>query len=152
VLSSFGVANIDEAKRETKTADIATRKEDMMSEGYNGWTNRATWVINVHDFFNYEQIEEVLKEQIIPEKIINNHDAFPTMQSIGVHKLAELLLADWMQEYFNEVIEEYLVSNMAPFIRDLIDSNNIDWKQLASHYEELIGECIKEIVNSKIAK
>jgi hypothetical protein len=111
----------------------------MMSEKYNGWTNRATWIINVHEFFDYDYIEEVIKEQIIPDIAKR-----PMFKDDGQFQMvARNLLAQWMENNFNLYVEESLHTiEEAPlnFLFDLIRSIDIDWQQLASHYEELIEE------------
>ena len=111
----------------------------MMSEEYNGWTNRATWIINVHEFFDYDYIEEVIKEQIIPDIAKR-----PMFKDDGQFQMvARNLLAQWMENNFNLYVEESLHTiEEAPlnFLFDLIRSIDIDWQQLASHYEELIEE------------
>ena len=110
-----------------------------MSEKYNGWTNRATWIINVHEFFDYDYIEEVIKEQIIPDIAKR-----PMFKDDGQFQMvARNLLAQWMENNFNLYVEESLHTiEEAPlnFLFDLIRSIDIDWQQLASHYEELIEE------------
>tara|TARA_R100000501_G_scaffold16962_1_gene31142 strand:+ start:52 stop:426 length:375 start_codon:yes stop_codon:yes gene_type:complete len=111
----------------------------MMSEEYNGWTNRQTWIINVHEFFDYDYIEEVIKEQIIPDIAKR-----PMFKDDGQFQMvARNLLAQWMENNFNLYVEESLHTiEEAPlnFLFDLIRSIDIDWQQLASHYEELIEE------------
>ena len=110
----------------------------MMSEEYNGWTNRQTWIINVHEFFDYDYIEEVIKEQIIPDiaqrPFLKDEEQFKMV--------ARNLLAQWMENNFNEFVEETqdTSTNTGIFLFDLIRSIDIDWKQLAASYDELIEE------------
>jgi len=115
----------------------------MMSEEYNGWTNRATWILSVHDFFDYDYIEEVIKEQIMPDMAQR-----PMFKDDGqFHMVARNLLAQWMENNFNEFVEETqdTSTNTGLFLFDLIRSIDIDWQQLAASYDELIKECVKEI-------
>ena len=110
----------------------------MMSEEYNGWTNRNTWNVSVHDFFDYDYIQEVIKEQIIPDiaqrPFLKDEEQFKMV--------ARNLLAQWMENNFNEFVEETqdTSTNTGIFLFDLIRSIDIDWKQLAASYDELIEE------------
>jgi hypothetical protein len=110
----------------------------MMSEEYNGWTNRSTWILSVHDFFDYDYIEEIIKEQIIPD--IAQRPMFKDEEQFKM--VSKNLLANWMKENFNEFVEETqdTSTNTGLFLFDLIRSIDINWQQLASHYEELIEE------------
>ena len=74
---------------------------------YNGWTNRQTWVLKVHDF--YEQAFE-------PKQ-------FKTVQD----------LADAMGQMFLEFYDENEPKNV--LMRDLF-TVNIDFRQLAESYKE----------------
>lgn len=66
-----------------------------MSDGtYNGWTNRATWLVNL--WFNPESKADV--------------------------------------EMARETLEE-AIQAAPPFLRDFID-DDINWEELASHFEE----------------
>ena len=116
-----------------------------MSEEYNGWTNRETWVLNVWDYFPYETVKSVLEEQIIPDKL-NDRDSLDTLNTIATN-----LLANWMQDYFNEYVGEMLstdvVGESLGFLRDLIGANHINWRELAESHDELIGELVQQYVN-----
>ena len=107
-----------------------------MGYEYDGSMNEATRIVNMYEFFDYDYIDEVLQHQIMPDIAKRFHQS----KNEQFHTVANNLLADWMQQYFEEMIEEYLGSNMPHFIRELIHANEIDWKLLASHYEELIEE------------
>jgi len=78
-----------------------------MSDGYNGWRNRATWVINVHGFFDGEYFDEC--------KFTSVEDARDSMRDSFL---------DWFQDETAE---------LNPLIKDLL-TFDIDWQQLAEHY------------------
>jgi hypothetical protein len=119
----------------------------MMSEEYNGSTNRITWLLKESNFYDCEFVRSVLNDQIIPEDILGDPYAEQSIKSIGLHKLAEILLSEWMRENFDDFLKRDVARDeiISKFIRDLIDVNNIDWQQLAASYDELIKECVKEI-------
>ena len=118
-----------------------------MSEEYNGSTNRITWLLKESNFYDCEFVRSVLNDQIIPEDILGDPYAEQSIKSIGVHKLAEILLSEWMRENFDDFLKRDVARDeiISKFIRDLIDVKNIDWQQLAASYDELIRECVKEI-------
>lgn len=61
---------------------------------YNGWTNHATWLVNV--WFNPESKDDV--------------------------------------EYAREIIEDE-TEKMPPFMRDFLSTDEINWEELLSHFE-----------------
>ena len=74
--------------------------------GYNGWANRQTWLLNVHDFYE---------------------GAFDGQQFADVSELE-----DAMQSMFEEFLDENLPSN--GLINDLLVTSGIDYRELAEHY------------------
>ena len=66
----------------------------MSERGYNGWTNRETWLINV--WFDPQSAADV---EMAREAFEETYDTLP----------------DWMKDFV---------------------SDNINWEELASHFEE----------------
>ena len=71
----------------------------MNRNEYNGWTNRATWLVNV--WFNPESVEDV--------------DS----------------IKDRVEEEWN---------NLSGFFKDMIDIDDINWKELRDHFEDEEGD------------
>jgi hypothetical protein len=74
---------------------------------YNGWRNRQTWILNVHDFY---------------------YKAFEGCKFDSVEDLA-----DAMENMFHEFIDENS-QNLNLMICDLITKSDIDFQTLAEHY------------------
>jgi exonuclease I len=77
----------------------------MSNEKYNGWTNRETWLVNLHWG---ETIEEVFEEIDLQT------------------------LADCIEDFVWERLDEELTSNS--IFRDFIDLHCVNWRELAEHY------------------
>lgn len=83
-----------------------------MSNTYNGWMNRETWLVNLHfgDGFNafiQDQIEEG-------------------------EEFDQTEVADMYQEYVEEATEEE-IEGLSGFLKDLLDLDLINWDELAAH-------------------
>lgn len=76
-------------------------------EGYNGWTNRATWVVNLHFGDDTDTIEEMVKDA--------DGDLYTVVDSIKA----------WVQDYIDEMAGDN------SFIRDLLADHEIDYYDLA---------------------
>ena len=118
-----------------------------MCEEYNGWTNRETWLVGVHNFFDIEMVQEAITYMVAkpPEHtvIANNPD-------LGGEVKAHLLqLEDWLKEYHEEFIAEqttHLNDWGYAYICDLIADHKIDWRNIVEHYEDDIRQALKERV------
>ena len=71
---------------------------------YNGWTNRETWVINLHlgdSIFD-------IADEATPE-----------------------FLAELLQDFVYEMLESESIN---PLFLDLIDLGAVNWREIAEHY------------------
>ena len=111
------------------------------TERYNGWTNRETWVVQVHDFFDYEHVRETLQDAEIP---VPESDSLGESLEFGFQLRMAIMhwLAEWMEEQHDQFIED---QNLNSYVADLLGDHRIDWLQLASHYDEEILDKIKSI-------
>ena len=73
---------------------------------YNGWTNRATWLVNLWFGENLSMMQED----------------------------GEAVTADYIESMITEYVDEIVPTSS--FIADLIDLNEINWEELAAHYNE----------------
>ena len=70
----------------------------------NGWTNRETWVINLH---LGDHITEIFDETNVET------------------------LADCLEEYVYDLLDQEEISGL---FADLIDLGCVNWRELAKHY------------------
>jgi hypothetical protein len=77
----------------------------MSNEKYNGWTNRETWLVNLHWG---EVIDEVFDEIDLQT------------------------LADCIEDFVWERLDEELTTNS--IFRDFIDLAVVNWRELAEQY------------------
>lgn len=100
----------------------------MDTQKYNGWTNYATWLVNLH-FENLDFTDEV------------ESGCFDNMNK------DDLLgyVASWIQEYVESYLEEVVDTNNC-FVQDLINStiNDVDWHDIADHYVDDIVDAVKD--------
>jgi len=76
-----------------------------MNNGYNGWTNRETWLVNLHWG---ETIEEVFEEIDLQT------------------------LADCIENFIYDELDEQIQASSV--FRDFIDLHCVNWRELAEHY------------------
>lgn len=81
-------------------------------QSYNGWTNRETWLVNLH-------FEETVRNFIGDSSVNENN-----------YEVAENL-KDYM-----ETIWEDDFDNLSSFLKDYIDLSLIDWNEIVENYEE----------------
>ena len=113
-----------------------------MCEQYNGWTNRETWLVGVHDFFDYEMIQEVITDMVTKPSTI---DVIAENESLGGPVRAYMLqLADWMKDYHDHCIEE-ATENINPYIKDFIADHKINWIEIAKHYDNEIKDALQKV-------
>lgn len=99
-------------------------------EKYNGWTNRATWLVPLHfnDYFD-DFIKEAIEE--------NNGDREKSLESIRDH----------IEFIVNEIYEQEIEKITNSFINDLIDKDYINYTEIA---ENLSQDIFKEWYDEKI--
>jgi hypothetical protein len=96
---------------------------------YNGWTNRATWAVNLHlDAYIIDMAHEYVNDQQLD--IIH-----------GVY-----CLSDRQRNEFADVIEanfyEFINYENLPYVlRDLLSDSDIDWENLVDgHLDDALNE------------
>tara|TARA_R100001143_G_C3254490_1_gene84972 strand:- start:32 stop:478 length:447 start_codon:yes stop_codon:yes gene_type:complete len=114
---------------------------------YNGWTNRETWLIGVHNFFDHDQLREMIKIQAyelnfwLPEnKDAVSYSVIALNDSLGGKPRAlELWLADWMAAEHDEFVVS-LLRDDDWYLHDLVytAAKAINWLEIAEHYRDEI--------------
>ena len=100
----------------------------MDTQKYNGWTNYATWLVNLH-FDNLDFTDG------IDEGVFDDMDA----DDIRCH------VASCIQELVESYLEEVVDINNC-FVTDVINStiNGVDWHDIADHYVDDILDDVKD--------
>ena len=122
----------------------------MEGTTYNGWENRETWIVNVHDFYDYESVKEMI------DNIATNFDRASSYAFIaesedmgGRERALTLTLADAMGERFDDYIQDetWDLDKYNPMIRDLLTTatNRINWLQIAEHYSKEIHDASERV-------
>jgi hypothetical protein len=102
-----------------------------MSDGYNGWTNYETWLVNLwmdneqgsHEFFR-ETAKEIYDEAVAK--------AWLTREEVARHRFA-----DWLKEHYDENIPA-----MRGVYGDLLGAalGSVNWNEIARHYIDAVVE------------
>lgn len=100
----------------------------MDTQKYNGWTNWATWMVNLH-FDGLDFTDD------LESGVFENMDA----DDIRGH------LASYIQEYVESYLEEVVDTDIC-FVSDLINGTiqDVDWHDIADHYVDDILEQLKD--------
>jgi hypothetical protein len=88
--------------------------------GYNGWTNRETWVVNLHygDAF-YIMFDDYVKNDYGSQFTNEGECEKPSVEDV----------VQFLKDYWDEFV---MAEIKAPdVIRDLINDNAINWHELA---------------------
>lgn len=96
-----------------------------MSEGYNGWTNYETWVVNLWiDNDGWDQDCREMAAQCVKDTA---DDSCPDGAAIRC-------LAEWIKEQHEEHLE--LVCKLPGVFGDLMNGamSSVNWDELARHY------------------
>lgn len=100
----------------------------MDTQKYNGWTNWATWMVNLH-FDDFDFTDDV------EDGVFDGMDK----DDIRCH------VASYIQELVDSYIEDVAdTSNV--FVSDLINGTiqDVDWHDIADHYVDDILEELKD--------
>ena len=100
----------------------------MDTQKYNGWTNWATWMVNLH-FDGLDFTDEI------------EDGTFDDMDKDDIR----CRLASYIQEYVESYLEEVADTSNA-FVSDLINGTiqDVDWHDIADHYVDDILEELKD--------
>ena len=100
----------------------------MDTQKYNGWTNWATWMVNLH-FDGLDFTDEV------------DEGTFDDISKDDICRRLAFLIQDYVESYLDEVVD---TSN--PFVSDLVNGTiqDVDWHDIADHYVDDILEQLKD--------
>ena len=100
----------------------------MDTQKYNGWTNYATWMVNLH-FEHLDFTDEV------------DSGVFDDMSKDDICCHVASLIQEYVESYIEAV---HPCTNL--FVQDCIDStlNDVDWHDIADHYLDDIFDALKD--------
>ena len=101
---------------------------------YNGWTNRETWLVEVHTFFDHEQVLEMIDESV--NEFLNSDNQHP----ISINNI----LANKLKDFHDEYIDAETAGRVNIYIKDFIADHKINWHEIARHYDEEIKNILAE--------
>lgn len=103
----------------------------MDTQKYNGWTNYATWLVNLH-FDCLDFTDEV------------DSGVFDDMDADDIRCHVASSIQEIVETYVDEVLDS---DNVNPvFLSDLINTtiNDVDWHDIADHYVDDIKDAVKD--------
>ena len=100
----------------------------MDTQKYNGWTNRATWLVNLH---------------------VDSLDFTDTVDDGTFDDMDKDSILGYVASYIQDVVESYLdevVDTDNCFVQDLINTtiNDVDWHDIADHYVDDILDAVND--------
>jgi predicted DNA-binding protein len=98
----------------------------MDTQKYNGWTNYATWMVNLH-FGNLDFTDDV------------ESGVFDDMDADGIRCHVASLIKELVKSYLDEV-----AGTDSLFVRDIMNAtiNDVDWHDIADHYVDDIQDSV----------
>ena len=104
-----------------------------MGEGYNGWTNYETWLVNLW-MDNSPGSQEFFREQA--QEIYNETDAYNT--GLNKQEYARCRVADWLKQYHTEENRPELPGMYGDLLGAALSA--VNWDEIARHYIDAVLE------------
>jgi hypothetical protein len=98
---------------------------------YNGWTNRETWLVNLH-FVNNDYFDEMINQHCEEDIFIDLEQ--PTDELKKVFEEHYDMLVDFVVVLTKEEVESHIdEQNLSVFVQDFIDTSTINYTEIAKH-------------------
>ena len=109
----------------------------MKDETYNGWTNRETWAWNL-----LVSNDQCLEEHFV-EVCVHARRAYVTTSN-SVWPLTEHRVGDWLEDAFNELIDDFQDNDghesELVLRREIGSLWRINWSEIGEHYIVMMDE------------
>jgi len=118
---------------------------------YNGWTNRATLLVIVWDFFDLDHVRQAI-DNILSGDAGTNSEINPyIVDTSGLERAVTVALADWLKHDHEDTLYDVMgFGNLNGYLQAHINMSigAINWLEIAEHYEEEIKEAIARNVQA----
>jgi len=105
-----------------------------MDTKYEGSTNKETWLVKQQKFFCDADVRTALHEIIEELRSIDADDEIEPWPLL-------VLLEDWMTDvHYNFMYD--MTMKLDPYVKGFLADDKINWREIASGYEELIKEAV----------
>jgi hypothetical protein len=130
----------------------------MADTTYNGWTNRETWLVGVHDIIDYDQVKEALADAVgygasgYERLGYRHYDKYLEVRHSrsGEERALTLWLSDWLKDYHESFLYDILdFEKINPYIQDFTNFGAINWLEIAEHYDQEIKEALSNFGDAK---
>ncbi len=103
---------------------------------YDGWSNRETWLVGAHGFFDHEQVMELIDESV-NDYLNSDADLLPIY--------IKNILAEKLKDIHDEYIDAETAHNsLSIYVKDFIADHQINWYEIAQSFDEEINNILDE--------
>lgn len=111
----------------------------MTDNTYNGWTNKATWIINIY-LYDSPAFEEALQAVAKEYEEIGLANSYPGDE-------------DWIEGFTKNYAEHLATEGLGTLDNPLAEElmmyafDEVNWRELANHYAEIVATWREEWKN-----
>ena len=114
---------------------------------YNGWTNRATWLVGVWDFFDLDHVQQAIANIINGDAGTDSEINADIVKISGLERAITVALAKWLENDHDYTLDELMgFDKLNGYLQDHLNPSiwDINWLEIAEHYDEEIKEALAE--------
>lgn len=107
-----------------------------MKQDYNGWSNRATWAVNLH-LSNDQGLYRITRDTVEVAREAWENDTSPWRADTPRIEVADYLrefVETWIDEAFDDAIDSN--PRAVALVRDIMALDAVNWLELADHWLE----------------
>ena len=95
-----------------------------MTNGYNGWTNKETWLVNLWYMDSMPEYFADMGEYHVDATELESHVTYVAEECEALSQLPAGLLSDFIATCWNEVNWHELASHLNDALKEMDDSDN----------------------------